>query len=214
MAKSLSGQEGSQVDADGTKADGASTPKNKSEATKTQVAAKSPAEPRPKAAAPDEAKTANKPPRPIKLAATPRQPTVTAPKVSGRTYIVQPGDTLAVLAEIHYGSQAYADFLLRSNPQVPDARRLAVGMKIVIPPRPADPRQAAYVPPTPKSQAKPKAVVASGKTYTVKAGDSFYKIAANELGDGSRWKQIFELNKDVVKGGPETLQIGQVLRLP
>ena len=38
--------------------------------------------------------------------------------------------------------------------------------------------------------------------------------AANELGDASRWNELFELNKALVKGDPKRLQIGTELRLP
>ncbi|MDR2654646.1 MAG: LysM peptidoglycan-binding domain-containing protein, partial [Oscillospiraceae bacterium] len=33
------------------------------------------------------------------------------------------------------------------------------------------------------------------KTYTVKGGDSFWKIAAEQLGDGGRYKELAEFNK-------------------
>ena len=34
-------------------------------------------------------------------------------------------------------------------------------------------------------------------TYTIKSGDSLSGIAQEQLGDASRWKEIYELNKDV-----------------
>jgi ABC-type amino acid transport substrate-binding protein len=40
--------------------------------------------------------------------------------------------------------------------------------------------------------------IAGRKTYTVKAGDTLTKIAAAELKDMARWKDIWELNKDRV----------------
>jgi hypothetical protein len=51
----------------------------------------------------------------------------------------------------------------------------------------------------------------SGRTYTVKAGDSLYRIATAELGDATRWREIAELN---AIRDPYVLQVGQVLRLP
>ena len=50
-------------------------------------------------------------------------------------------------------------------------------------------------------------------TYTVKAGDSLWRIAERELGDGSLWAKIFEANKDSIKD-PNLIYVGQVLRLP
>ena len=40
--------------------------------------------------------------------------------------------------------------------------------------------------------------VAGKKTYTVKAGDTLTKIAAAQLGDMNRWREIWELNKERV----------------
>jgi nucleoid-associated protein YgaU len=40
--------------------------------------------------------------------------------------------------------------------------------------------------------------VAGRKTYTVRAGDTLTKIAQTELKDMSRWREIWDLNKDRV----------------
>lgn len=49
---------------------------------------------------------------------------------------------------------------------------------------------------------------------TVKAGDSLSAIAARELGDASRWREIYNLNKDVVGANPDLIHPGQQLRMP
>lgn len=54
----------------------------------------------------------------------------------------------------------------------------------------------------------------SNKTYTVKSGDSLWKIAASLLGDGSKWNKIYEANKTVIGGNPNLIQPGQVLTIP
>lgn len=53
----------------------------------------------------------------------------------------------------------------------------------------------------------------TSNTYTVVKGDSLYKIAKAKLGDGSKWKEIYNLNKDKIKD-PNAIQIGQVLKMP
>lgn len=60
-----------------------------------------------------------------------------------------------------------------------------------------------------------KVVAAPGgkKTHLVKEGESLWKIAKDELGNGGRWKEIFELNKDVLSS-PEAVHKGQHLRIP
>jgi nucleoid-associated protein YgaU len=48
----------------------------------------------------------------------------------------------------------------------------------------------------------------------VKSGDSFYKIAKEQLGNAERWKELLALNKTLVNGDPSSLQPGQTLVLP
>ncbi|MES2124413.1 MAG: LysM peptidoglycan-binding domain-containing protein [Gemmatimonadota bacterium] len=51
------------------------------------------------------------------------------------------------------------------------------------------------------------------RTYTVVSGDSLSKIAKHAYGDGSRWREIFEANRDVLTD-PDKIFPGQTLRLP
>jgi len=53
----------------------------------------------------------------------------------------------------------------------------------------------------------------TGRTYTVKAGDSLYGIAKAQLGSGARHKEILELNRDVLPSASK-LKPGLVLKLP
>ncbi|HBG6377153.1 hypothetical protein BER37_001287 [Clostridioides difficile] len=87
------------------------------------------------------------------------------------------------------------------------------------------------VPTTPKNETgrpsvkiEPKRVdsvnAPSGKTYTVKSGDSLWSICQKQLGDGSLYKKVYELNKSMMdkanKGknlSKYTIYKGQVLRL-
>ncbi len=50
--------------------------------------------------------------------------------------------------------------------------------------------------------------------YTVKRGDSLWKIAERLLGDGTRFTEIVELNKDVLNGRPDFIISGTVLKVP
>jgi nucleoid-associated protein YgaU len=49
--------------------------------------------------------------------------------------------------------------------------------------------------------------------YTVKENDSLWSIAADQLGNGSAWTAIKELNADVLKGS-ESIHPNMKLRLP
>ena len=51
------------------------------------------------------------------------------------------------------------------------------------------------------------------RTYTVKSGDTLTKIAQKQLGDGTRWREIFLLNRSIISD-PDRIFVGQVLALP
>ncbi len=63
------------------------------------------------------------------------------------------------------------------------------------------------------NKSRPPAAKAAGKTYTVKSGDSLWKIAQKELKKGSRYMEIYNLNKDKIKK-PDLIYPGQVFTLP
>lgn len=50
-------------------------------------------------------------------------------------------------------------------------------------------------------------------TYTVQQGDSLSKIAKERYGDGTKWKAIFEANRDQITN-PDLIHPGQVLKIP
>lgn len=50
------------------------------------------------------------------------------------------------------------------------------------------------------------------KDYTVQEGDSLWKIAANQLGQGFRFREILDLNPDVSED--QTLKVGRTLKIP
>jgi nucleoid-associated protein YgaU len=52
------------------------------------------------------------------------------------------------------------------------------------------------------------------KVHTVVSGDSLWAIAAEYLGDGSRWPEIYEANKGVIGDNPNMIHIGQELTIP
>lgn len=60
----------------------------------------------------------------------------------------------------------------------------------------------------------PAAKPPAAKTYTVKSGDSLWKIAQKLLGDGSRWKEIYNLNQSIIGANPNLIYPGQVYNLP
>lgn len=49
--------------------------------------------------------------------------------------------------------------------------------------------------------------------HTVEKGDNLWKIAEKTLGNGARYKEIFEANKPMLSD-PDKIYPGQVLRIP
>jgi nucleoid-associated protein YgaU len=50
--------------------------------------------------------------------------------------------------------------------------------------------------------------------YTVKRGDSLWRIADRMLGDGARYVEIVDLNRDLLHGRPNFILSGTVLKVP
>lgn len=53
----------------------------------------------------------------------------------------------------------------------------------------------------------------SSRTYTVKSGDTLWKISQEMYGNGSKYPKIFEANKPMLSD-PDKIYPGQVLRIP
>ena len=61
----------------------------------------------------------------------------------------------------------------------------------------------------PESTSKP-----ADQTYTVKSGDSLWKIAQRFYGDGSQYTKIHTANQDTVGNDPDRIYPGQILTIP
>ncbi|HBN09371.1 MAG TPA: hypothetical protein DD435_12220 [Cyanobacteria bacterium UBA8530] len=59
----------------------------------------------------------------------------------------------------------------------------------------------------------PSTAAAAKSSYTVVSGDTLFAIARRLLGDGTRWREIYSLNQDILKD-PNKIFPGQTLKLP
>lgn len=66
----------------------------------------------------------------------------------------------------------------------------------------------------PASAAAAASTQATGKTYTVKPGDTLWSISKKYLGNGSRYSEIYNSNKAVIGSNPNLIKPGQVLTIP
>jgi nucleoid-associated protein YgaU len=73
----------------------------------------------------------------------------------------------------------------------------------------SDPGQA--IQPLPEPEASPQPEPVAQRTYTIKKGDNFWKIAEAEYGDPVRMQDILKANPGV---DPNRLQIGDEIILP
>ena len=134
-------------------------------------------------------------------------------------YVAESGDTVSKLAGRYMGgnTKANREAIIALNPSLKqNPNNIIVGRRYAIPSaktataagaaRPAPARPVVVVP-APVSTPGPQYF------YTVKENDNLWKIAANQLGDGTAWATIKELNKDVLKGG-EAVKPNMRLRLP
>ena len=125
-----------------------------------------------------------------------------------QTIEVVPGDTLSELAATHLGSASkWRDLLEANRDQIDDAQSLRVGMKLRLP---GTSDRTRFTTPARNRADKPER---GGKTYTVRPGDNLTEIAEKMLGDGSRWNDVYQANRDTLKS-PDRLMVGQELRIP
>ena len=119
---------------------------------------------------------------------------------------VKLGNTLSGLAERHLGSSKRWRELLNANRKTLNRpERLQAGMKLVLP------TSAATSGPPPVT---PQVVPSNAKSlYKIQPGDNLTRIAESQLGDGSRWHDIFVANRDRLANA-DALRVGQEILLP
>ena len=52
------------------------------------------------------------------------------------------------------------------------------------------------------------------KSYTVKSGDTLFKISASVYGNGNDWRKIYDKNKSAIGPNPNALKVGVKLVIP
>ncbi len=180
-------------------------------------------------------------PAPVERKPDPAMPAAAeaAPPAAGAAPImhtIAPGDTYSSLALKYLGSAKHANRISAANPDK-DPRRLAVGTKIRIPataqagrevaaaptgihdrsptakpvPAPVSARPAGAVIPAPPTAPPP---IAKGREYRVQPGEGWFDLAQRFLGDGRRWPELYELNRERVARNPSQLRSGTVIELP
>lgn len=121
-----------------------------------------------------------------------------------KTYKVQEGDHLWMIAEKNYGSgYNWVDIAKENNLVNPN--KILVGQELIIPK--TEVIEPVELPATGVTGA------ISGNTYKVQKGDSLWNIAVRAYGDGYQWTKVWQANENLVKN-PDIIQPDQLLSLP
>jgi 5'-nucleotidase len=54
----------------------------------------------------------------------------------------------------------------------------------------------------------------SDQTYEVKAGDTLLSISEEVYGDATKWRKIYDANKDLIGADPDKLKLEMKLKIP
>lgn len=135
-----------------------------------------------------------------KVAEKPRSTSFGKPRTT--PYSVKKDDSMWTIAKAWFGEGSKWNLIAQANPYV-DPDRLKLGQILQLPPKGAGPRP------------KPQRITRdTANTYSVKAGDSLSSIAGKYYGDETKWRIIYEANRDVIGNDPGALELGARLRIP
>ncbi len=125
---------------------------------------------------------------------------------------VKPGESLRAICRRYYGNAELADPLARYN-GVPDPDVLQAEQRLRIP------SAAVLLDPLARWDAGQEYTRAASSTdarpltYTIRPGESLSEIAQRLLNSAGRWKQLYELNRDVLSD-PNEIRAGTVITIP
>ena len=163
------------------------------------------------------------------------QPLVSPPPMPRRVqiYVVSKNDNLTKIARKFYGKSVadkplgeYVDSIFQANRStLKNKNSLKVGQKLQIPLRDNRSRNATAETVLAMTQTnrsgrgstqRDRARTSTGsdwRWYQIRANDRYTKIAKEQLGDEKRWRDIFELNRDVFSN-PDFIKPGVRIKLP
>lgn len=144
------------------------------------------------------------------------RPSADVSPTAATIHVVKADDTMYQIAREHYGRPEMWTVIARANQEV-NPNRLRVGQKLTIPP--LGKAKSTFDGPAPGAADESDAAESTsartgkGRPYKVQPGDTLHSIARTQLGAGSRWREIKELNKTLI-GKPGSLRVGQTIYLP
>ncbi len=127
---------------------------------------------------------------------------------AAQTYTVKAGDNFWTIAQAVYGDGSYYKLIEQANPGV-NPNNLRIGQELRLPAR------SEGASPVRSQGGRNSSDSALGaRQYRVQKNDSLHRIAQKLYGDGSRWQEIYQLNRQTIGSDPAKLKLGMVLQLP
>ncbi len=127
------------------------------------------------------------------------------------THKVAPGDSLSGLSVEYYGSASKWKEIYKANKdKISNPNTLRVGMVLLIPDISSLEKEEREIKSGRETTVEK---LTGGKTHTVRAGDSLYKLAKHYYDDPAMWQTIYNANKDTMEN-KNSLKIGQKLIIP
>ena len=118
-------------------------------------------------------------------------------------YTVKENDSLWTIADAWFGDAGRWNLIAKANPLI-DPDRLKLGQVLRLPPKNADRRR----------PERRRMSANEPNTYTIKSGDSLWRIAKAQYGDHTKWSIIYDANRAAIGPDPARLKVGRSLRIP
>lgn len=122
----------------------------------------------------------------------------------------RPSEAIRHIARLEKDLATLEQDLAASREEIVDLQRALEGSRQEV----AQLRKAAAErPQVARDVPRPSGPAAEARTYEVRSGDTLSRIASRVYNDSSKWRAIYQANRDVLQR-PEDLSVGQVLRIP
>lgn len=125
---------------------------------------------------------------------------------AAQTYTVKAGDSLWAIAEQHLGDGQRYHEIVELNRDRPQPGGYTVGQRDGI-----DPGMVLELPDAAVSAAPASAPQTAEEQRTIVSGDTLWAIAADELGAGERYTEIFEASRDITQPGGQQISDPNVI---
>ncbi|MEX2672584.1 MAG: LysM peptidoglycan-binding domain-containing protein [Phycisphaeraceae bacterium] len=128
------------------------------------------------------------------------------------THYVKENETLSKIADQYYGDPGYYEVIYEANRNaISNPNFVRPGVRLVIPDKAGTVARRQTESPAETTQEQPP--TARTQTYTIREKDTIWALADRFYGNGAKWKELYELNKDKIDN-PDRLTVGDEITVP